>query len=278
MGGPPLKRRIPLLPSSSKAADPVQPCSCRIGCRRRLAGEPELRPVQPHPEQHDGHASGQRGRGALLATPRRDFSQFIFLLACSIDVAAWKSAVRSAASPVLVISPDTSRSPDWLRFGVSPAQAPMSLALRNRDGPSTAVTKANAVTGPTPGIVISRRHVASDRARLLTFFVIMASSLRICLRRRRIGPTASDSIALSAVSSRTRSSQRPVETWPSFRPKLRRMPRTESSSRVRPSTSALREVSRARFSWDATDPARAPAGTSPCAGGGRFPRRPAGPS
>ncbi len=80
----------------------------------------------------------------------QDFSQFIFFVPCSIDVAAWKSAVRSATSPVLVISPDTSRSPDWLRFGVSPAQAPMSLALRNRAGSSTAVTKTSAVTGPRP--------------------------------------------------------------------------------------------------------------------------------
>ena len=59
----------------------------------------------------------------LAATRRaQDFSQFIFLLACSIVVAAWNSAVRSATSPALVIPLDTSRSPDWLRFGVSPAR------------------------------------------------------------------------------------------------------------------------------------------------------------
>ena len=69
--GPPLKRRIPLLPSSSRAAGPVQPCSCRIGRRRRLAGEAELRPVTPHPEKAHAHAPGKRGRGALPATPRR---------------------------------------------------------------------------------------------------------------------------------------------------------------------------------------------------------------
>ena len=51
----------------------------------------------------------------------QNFSQFIFVVRFSIVVAAWKSAVRRSASPALVISPDTSRSPDWLRFGVSPA-------------------------------------------------------------------------------------------------------------------------------------------------------------
>ncbi len=181
------------------------------------------------------------------------FSQFIFLVPFSIDVAAWKSAVRRAASPILVIPPDTSRSPDWLRFGVSPAQTPMSLALRNRTGSSTAVTKASALTGPVPGIVISRRHVSADMARLLILFAVMAGSSRICLRSRWTGATASDSIALTEASSRTLSSQRPFDTRPSFRPKLRRMPRYESSSRMMPSTSALRERRRARFSRDATD-------------------------
>ena len=69
--GPPLKRQGPLLPSSSPAADPLQPCSCRTRRCRLIASEPELRPIQPHPEKHHAHAPVQRGRGALPATLRR---------------------------------------------------------------------------------------------------------------------------------------------------------------------------------------------------------------
>ncbi len=66
-----LDRRIPLLPSSSRAAVPVRPCPCRAGRRRRRAGEAELRPVTPRPEKRHAHAPGRRGRGALPATPPR---------------------------------------------------------------------------------------------------------------------------------------------------------------------------------------------------------------
>ncbi len=95
--GTPFKRQCPLLPSSSRTADPVQPRSCRVRRHRLLAGEAELRPVQPHPERNHGHAPGRRGRGALPATrSARDFSQSIFLVPAGIAVAAWKSVSRDA--------------------------------------------------------------------------------------------------------------------------------------------------------------------------------------
>ena len=67
------------------------------------------------------------------------FSQFGPLW-FSITVAAWKSAVRRPASPALVMRPTMSRSPDWSRRGVSPAQGPTSFDLRNRAGSSIAET------------------------------------------------------------------------------------------------------------------------------------------
>ncbi len=242
-----LDRRIPLLPSSSRAAVPVRPCPCRAGRRRRRAGEAELRPVTPRPEKRHAHAPGRRGRGALPATPPRGAQRpgpgrFPFPPWRGIAVAAWKGAVRGAASPALVIPPETSRSPARPRVGAVPARAPTSRALRNRDGPAAAATKA--VAGPAPGIAVSSRQASSARASVRNLFVIAAGSLRISARSRRIGATTSDSIALSAAGSRTRSSRRPFETRPGFRPKSRRMPRTDRSSRARPSTGALRDAFR----------------------------------
>src|SRR3954452_8868697 len=52
----------------------------------------------------------------------------------SITFAASYRAVRTVASPALLIPPVTSVSPDWYRFGVSPKCAPTALAVRNRPG------------------------------------------------------------------------------------------------------------------------------------------------
>ena len=107
----------------------MQPCSCRIRRRRLIPAEPEFRPVEQRPEKVRGHARGQRCRGALPAplrsqAERPGLGQFICLEPFSITVAVWQSAVCSAVLRVHVLSSDSSRSPNWLRTGVSPALAP----------------------------------------------------------------------------------------------------------------------------------------------------------
>src|SRR3954471_17636887 len=81
----------------------------------------------------------------------------------SITFAASYSAVRTIASPALLIPPVTSVSPDWYFFGVSPKCAPTARERRNRAGSSTAELKVTATRAPTPGTVISRRQTASSR-------------------------------------------------------------------------------------------------------------------
>src|SRR4051794_38322246 len=81
----------------------------------------------------------------------------------STTLAASYRAVRTIASPTLLIPPITSVSPDWYRLGVSPKWAPTALEDRNRPGSSTAVLKVIDTSAPTPGTVISRRQTASAR-------------------------------------------------------------------------------------------------------------------
>ena len=57
---------------------------------------------------------------------------------CIITVAAWHSARRRLTSPALVIPPEMSRSPDWLREGVRPTHGPTFFEDVNREGSSTA--------------------------------------------------------------------------------------------------------------------------------------------
>lgn len=59
-------------------------------------------------------------------------------LRCIMTVAAWHSASRRLTSPALVIPPETSRSPDWLRDGVSPTHGPTFFKNVKRAGSSTA--------------------------------------------------------------------------------------------------------------------------------------------
>jgi len=56
----------------------------------------------------------------------------------SMTVAAWQRARRRLTSPAFVMPPETSRSPDWLREGVSPTQGPTSFDEWKRVGSSTA--------------------------------------------------------------------------------------------------------------------------------------------
>jgi len=77
---------------------------------------------------------------------------------CIMTVAAWHRARRRLTSPALVIPPETSRSPDWLREGVRPAHGPIFFEDVNRPGSSTADRSVSATTAPTPGTNIMRRH------------------------------------------------------------------------------------------------------------------------
>src|SRR5690349_22153110 len=81
----------------------------------------------------------------------------------SITFAASYRAVRTIASPALLIPPVTSVSPDWYFFGVRPKWAPTSREWRNRAGSSTAEVDVIATRAPTPGTVISRRQAVSSR-------------------------------------------------------------------------------------------------------------------
>src|SRR3954471_2536239 len=64
--------------------------------------------------------------------------------------AATNSASRASRSPLLLIAPLRSISPEAYLRGVSPRCAPTSRDLANRAGSSIAVAKLNAVTAPGP--------------------------------------------------------------------------------------------------------------------------------
>jgi len=66
-------------------------------------------------------------------------------------------------SPHREIRPTRLLSPDWFITGVSPNAGPTALELLKRPGMSIVLTNPKATTGPTPGMVIKRRQVASFR-------------------------------------------------------------------------------------------------------------------
>lgn len=66
-------------------------------------------------------------------------------------------------SPHREIRPTRLLSPDWFITGVSPNAGPTALEFLKRPGMSIVLTKPKATTGPTPGMVIKRRQVASFR-------------------------------------------------------------------------------------------------------------------
>jgi hypothetical protein len=71
----------------------------------------------------------------------------------SMTFAASYSAVRTLASPILVIRPLTSVSPDWYFLGVSPKWGPTRLDDENREGSSIA-----ALSQGHDGADTRRRH------------------------------------------------------------------------------------------------------------------------
>src|SRR5262249_3044713 len=81
----------------------------------------------------------------------------------SITLAASFSAVRTDSSPVRVMPPLTSLSPDWYFFGTNPNSAPIVFDLAIRPGSSIADLNVMATSGPTPGLLISRRQISSSR-------------------------------------------------------------------------------------------------------------------
>jgi len=81
-----------------------------------------------------------------------------------MTVAAWHSARLRFTSPALVMPPETSRSPNWLRGGVRPTQGPTTFEGAKRAESSNADLKASTTTSPIPGIVISRRKTGSSWA------------------------------------------------------------------------------------------------------------------
>lgn len=56
---------------------------------------------------------------------------------CITTVAAWHNARRRLTSPALVMSPETSRAPDWLRMGVKPTHGPTFFEVANQARSST---------------------------------------------------------------------------------------------------------------------------------------------
>lgn len=149
-----------------------------------------------------------------------------------MTVAAWHNARLKLTSPALVMPPDTSRSPDWLRDGVRPTQGPILFEDRKRAGSSTAARKVRATTGPIPGIVIRRWQTGSACARWRTFFSRIASSCRREALARSIGVVAASSIGLPSANSRMRVSNLPREIAPTFKPKFRNNPLRDISSAI----------------------------------------------
>ena len=94
-------------------------------------------------------------------------------------------------SPILVVAPRRCLPPVECCLGVSPSQAAKSRARRNVSGGGASVASAVAISGPMPGIVISRRAVSSSRARR----AISASSVAIRSSRWRSPSTRTDSVA-----------------------------------------------------------------------------------
>jgi len=167
-----------------------------------------------------------------------------------MTVAAWPSARLGVVSPALVMPPETSRSPDGLRDGVSPTQGPPLFDAAMRAGSSTAERKLNATTAPISAarqrmpacvrgrIVIRRRQTGASWASWRTGFAWAASS---CRREgagrpqggrreahdRSIGPAAVSSRGVPSARSRMRLSNLPREIMPTLRPKFRSSPRSD---------------------------------------------------
>ncbi len=105
------------------------------------------------------HGDGWRPRRASLRT----------------EVAPATSSVRSCWFPRFEIDPIRSFPPLECERGVNPIQAAKSRPVRKPAGSGTTARTVAAIIGPTPGIAVSRRALAS----FLTASRIFRSSLSI---------------------------------------------------------------------------------------------------
>ncbi len=126
------------------------------GCSGRLAAPAECRAVQPHP----GITTASLRASATLAffMPCRPATRSAQALSVekrtarvNITLAASNSAVRTMASPTLLIRPVQSTSPDWYFFGVSPKCAPTALNLRNAQAGRWPIGTSWRPPRPRPG-------------------------------------------------------------------------------------------------------------------------------
>lgn len=103
---------------------------------------PEAGAINPHPVQDHADTSckgNHRSFGpAATGNLRTHARSHVDRPRCIMTVAAWHNARRRFTSPALVIPPETSRSPDWLREGVKPTQGPTFFEDVKRAGSSTA--------------------------------------------------------------------------------------------------------------------------------------------
>src|SRR3954469_1416721 len=190
----------------------------------------------------------RRPRRLAIAVPQA-FSADHRVTRVSRLCAATNSASRASRSPLLLIAPLRSISPEAYLRGVNPRCAPTSRDLANRAGSSIAVAKVNAVTAPTPGTVSNRRHTACVFTALSTITCRASNCSRSAWRAASIGFTIACSRGRSAVSSSTRASNAAVDTGPTLRPKALRVPRISFSSLTRLVCNVLRLVSSSRSSW-----------------------------
>lgn|GEM_PF-6889027 len=182
----------------------------------------------PSPMEYDGDTARQGDHRNFSATALRELcSPFLNQLdrpRFIITVAAWHNACLKLTSPALVMPPETSRSPDWLREGVRPTQGPIIFDDLKRVGSSTAARNDNATTAPIRGIVIRRRQTGASCASWRTRFSRLASSCRKEALARSIGPVAVSSMGFPSANSRMRASNLPREIAPTLRPKFRNSP------------------------------------------------------
>lgn len=75
--------------------------------------------MTPHTKKNDPDARGRGDCGAFCATAAGNLRS----PRCIMKIALRHNARRNLTSPALVMPPETSRSPDWLRNGVRPAHA-----------------------------------------------------------------------------------------------------------------------------------------------------------
>ena len=77
--------------------------------------------------------------------------------------AAWINSVRRYLLPRLEMRPRTERPPVLYCRGTRPSQAPKSRPRSKASPLPIAATRPVEITGPMPGTVISRWHLASTR-------------------------------------------------------------------------------------------------------------------